>query len=129
MRILTIATWILLTGCAASQTSAPLPASSASQPASSATSATASAADASATRLTAQLEVDASSREQEAVVCRREAPVGSRIPILRCDPSRSAGTAESVALDEQRRQDIEETRRQRQLLLEQQRMQSAMGGR
>lgn len=114
MRTMTVAACILLTGCAASGTDA-LPASS------SASQTAAPVADEAEVNVTKEIDLSASAREEERVVCRREAPLGSRIPVTVCYPARTAETAESVAFDEQRRRDIEEMRRQRQLLLEQQR--------
>ena len=120
MRLLTITACLVLTGCATSGTD-----ESVSPAAASAPSAAPHAADAAPTagteqttgtaQMTAQLEVDAFRREEEAVVCKREAPVGSRIPITRCYPR-------TWSLDEHDRQELDEFRRQRQLLLEQQRM-------
>lgn len=128
MRTIVIAACVLVTGCAASRPGA-LPASS---PASKTTSATPSAAPLAGgeaeIQVTSVLDINVSVRQEEGVVCRREAPTGSRIPVTRCVPANPVETAESVALDEQRRHDLEEMRRQRQLLLEQQRMQSALGG-
>lgn len=137
MKIPTIAACLVLTGCAAAtRTGEPAsqtgePASQTGEPASqtgerasrtgAAVSSTVPEA-AEATEITAQLEVDAFRREEEAVVCKREAPVGSRIPITRCYPR-------TTALNDQQQHELEEMRRQRQLLLEQQRMQSAMGAR
>ena len=123
MRILPIAACILLTSCAVSRTGAP--------PASQTASATPSpaaplAADEAEIHVTRQIDISASAREED-VVCRREAPLGSRISVTRCYPANPVETAESVALDEQQRQDLEEMRRQRTLLLEQQRMQG-LGG-
>jgi len=115
VRTLLVAAGILLTGCAASGTGA-LPASS------SASQAAAPLADEAEIQVAKELDLSAIAPEEQGVVCRREAPVGSRIPVMRCEPARSAATADSVAFDEQQRQDIEEMRRQRQLLLEQQRV-------
>jgi hypothetical protein len=124
VRTIAIAACILVAGCAASRTGA-LPAS---QTASATPSAAPLAADEAEIHVTSVLDISASARQEEEVVCRREAPTGSRIPVTRCYAANPVETAESMALDEQLRHDLEETRRQRQLLLEQQRMQSALGG-
>jgi hypothetical protein len=123
VRTILIAACILLTGCTASGHGALAASSPASQ------TAAPFAADEAEIHVMKQLDISASAREEEGVVCRREAPLGSRIPVTRCYPAKPVETAESVALDEQQRQDLEEMRRQRQLLLEQQRMQSELGGR
>lgn len=114
MRSLAIAACFVLAGCAATRIGEPEPQGVASPSAAPPTD--------DAAEITAQLDVDAYRREEETVVCKREAPVGSRIPITRCYP-----TGRSAALDERERQELDEMRRQRQVLLEQQRIQSAMG--
>ena len=130
MRTIAIAACILLTGCAAFRTGA-LPASSPASETATATPSPAAplAADEAEIHVTRELDLSAYAREEEGVVCRREAPTGSRIPVTRCYPANPVETAESVARDEQQQHDLEEMRRQRQLLLEQQRMQSALDGR
>lgn len=129
VKIIIIAACILAAGCTASRTGV-LPASSpASQTAPTTPAAAPLAASAAAEiRVAGQVDLSTSARAEESMVCVREAPVGSRIPITRCYPANPAETAESIAVAEQQRQDLEEARRQRQLLLEQQRMQSARGG-
>lgn len=110
MRTILVAACILLTGCATSGPSADSASSSASR------TATPLAGEAEI-QVTKELDLSTLAPKEEGVVCRREAPLGSRIPVMRCDPAK-----QSVAFDEQQRQDLEEMRRQRQLLLEQQRL-------
>ena len=116
MNSLTLAVALLLAGCAASGPGAVDTSSESSSPPSAARLA-APSREAADIEISGEFEIRAFAEGEETVVCRREAPLGSRISIERCYP---AEPEHNAALDQLQRQALEEMRR-RQMLQEQQR--------
>jgi hypothetical protein len=119
MKTLSLAVGLLLAGCA---TTGPDTAGTAALQLSASPDAAAQAAAAPAADSEAAVvkELEISAFAEDTTVCRREAPLGSRIAVERCWSTAPANSPEAMSRSQIERDEFEEMR-QRQMMIDQQR--------